>query len=145
MFFRVQGGGTSYTTSYHTLYPLPDCILVSYGSAPTATLICERRTTDSSGYVLRIISWLISGPHILRSSPIEHSHTFLSLTLSIVRASKHPRPARTRITCIRARSTAPPVCLLLQRGREPKMILIFRLECSQLWLEEANHARADCS
>ena len=55
-------------------------------------------------------------------SPIVFSRTFRprSLTLSIGKASRRPRRARTRTTCISARSTALPVRLLI-----PTELLLF--------------------
>ena len=75
-------------------------------------LTCGRRTTGSSGYVL---SWLISAPQTGSAVPRWNTHAFFlflpsrSLTLSNAMASRRPRRARTRTTCISARSTALPV------------------------------------
>jgi len=123
------------------LTPFSSCL----DSARTAMLTCGRRTTGSSGYVL---SWLISGAAGGGSAPRWSTHAFFlfllsrSLTLSNAMASRRPRRARTRTTCISARSTALPVRYrflvpsppsrvfvfsFISFPRDPKMILMFYL------------------
>jgi hypothetical protein len=70
----------------------------------------------------------------------------VSSTLLIAKASRRPRRARTRITCISARNMARPV-----RPFRPLLKTLINLcfwrNCSMqsvLWVEEADHACARC-